>query len=206
MQEALVRHAADDFDDPAEGVDAGVAVAPLAARLEVERLLRLNGGAFRERAVPRGVDVRDADRVAAGQPRSVREQVFQRDWPRRLLQRQRVFVARGDEPLPFELGQVLFDRVFHGKFPALGEHHDGDGRNRLGHRRDAEERAGFHRIAAFDVALADDFEGIDARGAATQGDRAGEFAGIDEGLHLRAEDVVRRSLPERGGGDKEEGG
>ena len=61
----------------------------------------------------------------------------------------------------------------------LDQHHEGDGRDRLGHRVDAEDGVLPHRLAALEVDVSG-HAGMDQRAAAVDlGQDAGEAAGID---------------------------
>ena len=165
LEELVERLARDDLDDPCRGVDSRLAVDPLRARLERERLgdiERDEAGQVRDRAGLVGRDLAHAG--------SVREQVADRE-PRRLA-------VRGLQVLEFR--QVLLDRIVDGELALVLEHEHGRAGDRLGHRGDPEDRvrsASACRAAMSALPIASRW--TIRSGVATSVTRAGDLVVVD---------------------------
>ena len=185
LEKGFERFAGDDLDDAAERVDPGVAVGPLAARLELQRESGDGLRGFGQRAIALHVDLGKLLGIVR-QAARVREQVANLERPARLL------IA--DEGRVRELGQVLRHVIVWAELPFVDENHDGDGRDRLGHRGNAEERVLLHGRLVGEVALAHGFVIQDAIFVADQRHGTGEVAVVDELLHRGLDAAERKVL------------
>ncbi len=95
----------------------------------------------------------------------------------------RTAVAADRQLLASKLRQMPLDRVVHGQLPLVRKDHNAGGRDRLGHRSDAEEGVFGHHLAGLDVAQADRLVAEHLIVATDNGDRAGDLALVNELLH-----------------------
>ena len=145
---AFERRARHLLDDETEHACAG-AVVPLLAGLVEQRQLPL--------ALLCLVDQRELDRVGerVADAGGMRQQLTDRH---RLPRRPRrvggvLLVERGDDLKVVVAVEVFRDRVVELQLAGFHQHHDGDRRHRLRHRRDREDRIRGHRRALGDVEL-----------------------------------------------------
>ena len=154
----------DDFDDSAEGVDAGLVVLPLGAWGESEG----SGGEMGDE-IGEGFGGLGFLGGVVGEAGGVGEEVAEGDigWG-----------AVGG--LEFgEFGDVFLDGVVDREEALLGEHHDGGGGEGLGHGGDPEDVVWSHGGFGGEVGVADGVEVDDAIGFGDDGDGAGDFFLID---------------------------
>jgi hypothetical protein len=137
-----------------------------------------DGQAIGHAASAIGIPDRAAIEKSVAEPRAVRQQVANPDLASGRL-------ARGAlrHALVLERRNVFGDRVGEQQLPVFVQHHDGHAGDGLGHRGDAENRVGSHRLLALDVLEADGVHIRDLAFARDQRDEPGRFATIDERLH-----------------------
>ena len=190
VQEFLVGHAADDFDDAAGGVDAGVGVLVAGVRLELERH---RGVACRRHAqrqqVQRGRFHGRTERQAAG----VAEDVAHRDGMPRLSEQHVIGILLDAKPLALEFGQVRFHEVVQAHLAFVHEHHERRGGDRLALRGHPEERIRTHRLAGGDVGEAGRLDGAHFVPVRHQHHGAGHPALVNERLQRRCESPAARN-------------
>ena len=174
VHEVFVGLAADDLEDARGGVDAGVGILVLRARLRHQRGLGigLHRGGERQ-AVERGLLFLGFERHAA----DVRKQVADRD---RTRAGDRCFLARGDL-LVLELRQVLLDRIVQRELTFVDKHHDRRGGDALGLRGDPEDGVGLHGLLPFDIRETDRGHVQDLGLVRDERHGAGEFFPLHEG-------------------------
>jgi len=187
LQEIFKALAGNYFHNATEGVDAGVAICPLCPWFKLQGLLGNYQCRFRQGAVSAAVQIAESRGVTPGQARGVSEQIVDRDRPAGLFENQLVVAAVSDQQLPAEFGQMFFDEVCGREFPFIGEHHDGDCRDRFCHRCDFEKRILGHRLLRFQVTVADGFMMQNRVGGTDNSDSTGEFSIGDELLHSIAD-------------------
>ena len=140
--------AAHDLYHAAEQVGARRGIAPARAGLEAQRLAR-EGPAHRgERPVRLGHPV---FAEAAG----VREQITERDGPRRLDEHPALGRLLLHDPEITELRQVFLHRVIERQFAIVDQQRHRDGGDRLAHRGDPEDVVGLHLATRGEVAPTD---------------------------------------------------
>jgi hypothetical protein len=103
----------------------------------------------------------------------------------------RVGLLHADLPIA-ERGEMLRHRVRDEEPAFFVEHHRGDGRERLGHGGDAEDRVGGHRRASGLVTEADRLGIGDAALPGDHDDRAGDASALDVGPQRLADAVEPR--------------
>ena len=183
LEEVFVGHAAHDLDDPARRVDAGVGIAVLAARLELERG---HGVAPGSRAQGEQVERRLLDRRAGRQAAGVAEDLADRDRVLGLLEQHVVLVALHGQPLVLELRQVGRHGFVELHLPLVHQHHQGRGGDRLRLRGDPEQGVGPHRLPGGDVGEADGLEGQHLVLVRHERDCAGQRMAVHERLQTAA--------------------
>ena len=177
-EELFIGHAADDFDDAACGVDAGIGVLGFAAGLEEQGHLGITAHALGEGLqIERGGFHLGLEVEAAG----VAEDLAHEDG-----------MARGDELglggigadidlLAFELGEVFFYRIVHIDLAFIDEDHEACGGDGLRLRGDPEDGVGAHGLLRGDVHGAHGFDIEDLVGICDENDGTGERVAFDEG-------------------------
>ena len=93
-----------------------------------------------------------------------------------------------------ELRQILRDRIGDRELALVLQHQNRDAGDRLGHRRDPEERVGPHRPFRRDVGEAGGLEVQDVVLVDDRGDGAGNFVLRDHLLHRFADAGLERSM------------
>ena len=164
LHEPLEAHAAGDLDHPAHHVEPD-RIAPLGAGVRDQRQRRDAVGEFLERLRPDGPHLlfhrradrqrQDAeplifleqrplgdDRVA--EPGGVRQQVADRDRPRRRARGERG-VGAGRHLHVLERRDIFADRIVEVQLAVLDQHHRGHAGDRLGHGVDTPQRVGPRR-------------------------------------------------------------
>src|SRR5580658_4934982 len=86
-----------------------------------------------------------------------------------------------------QLANVVSDWLLELQQALLVEHHDRHRGHGLGHRGDAYERVGPHRLAPGDVAQTVFSELYDVAAAADDGDDSGSYTPIDDAVHVGLE-------------------
>ncbi len=164
IEEGLEGLAGDDFDDSAEGVDAGLVVFPPGAGDEAE-----GAGGEAGDEIGEGFGGFGFFGGVVGEAGGVGEEVADGD-------------LGGGAIGVFEVGEfgdVLFDGVVDGEKVLFDEHHDGGGGDGLGHGGDPEDVVGSHGGFGGEVGVADGAAVGDALGLDDDGDGAGDLVLVD---------------------------
>ena len=184
-EEFVERLAGNDFHERAEHVD-GVAVTPLRARREGKRQLADLAGHVLQRVL-RVADLAVAvdlvglvlEQEAVGEAGRVGDEIKHRHlavWFAQLRRRRRAAIPH-HRVLVF--GNVAADRMVEPDLALLEQHHDGERRDRLGHRIDAEDRLGTDGFLAAHLGRAGIALVRDLPAARDQQAHAGHLAGVD---------------------------
>ena len=173
LHEVFVGEAADDLEHACGGVDAGVGILVLRARLRGQRSLGIGLHRRGERqAVERGLFFGRLERQAA----DVRKEIADRDRTRAGDRR----ILAGGDPLVLELRQVLLDGVVQRELAFVDEHHDGRGGDALRLRSDPEHGVRLHGLLGLAIRETDRGDVQHLVLVRDQGHRAGEFFALDE--------------------------
>src|ERR1044071_2523156 len=100
--------------------------------------------------------------------------------------------------------EIAVHRIGEREDAALVEHHERHGGDRLGHRVDAEDRVGPHRLAPLAVHDAERREPGDLAAPRDEGQRAGDLAGLDvarDQVVIDAAESFARQADALGGND-----
>jgi hypothetical protein len=123
---------------------------------------------------------RTAMKLAVRQPRSMGQQISERDRSPRLVRRERSFRIAQHAQVR-ELGRADRDRIVQRESALVEQHQRGDGGHRLGHRRDPEDGVALDSKATRQVAAPDRRHAGDLAVAPRQRRGAGQLSGVDEG-------------------------
>jgi hypothetical protein len=93
----------------------------------------------------------DAFRRVQAHAGSMRHEIAEGHQPGRSAQRHLAGALRFHDPLPAKLRQILFDRIRDAQFAFLGQHHDGQRHDRLGHGVNLEDRVSLDRLPSFQI-------------------------------------------------------
>ena len=184
-EEFVQRLAGDDFHKGAEHVD-GVAVAPFRTRRERQRQLAdLAGhvlqGVFRVADLAVAVDLVGLvlEQEAVGEAGRVGDEIEHRHLAVWLAQFRRGGRAAIPDHRVLVFRNVAADRMVEADLALLEQHHDGERRDRLRHRIDAEDRLGTDGLLAAHLGRAGIAFMGDLAAARDQQAHAGHLAGVD---------------------------
>jgi hypothetical protein len=181
LQEVGVGHAADDLDDAAGGVDAGVVVFEFRARLLAKRDAGVVGDLLLQVVGIVGLVLGPGELLVGGDAAEMAEDFLDGD---RVIGGMGCFV--GADPIDFllalEFREVLFDGIVEADLAFVDEHHEGGCGYRFGHGGDPEEIVGLHGRLVGEAGIAEGFGVEDLVFVGDEDDESAGFFLVDVGL------------------------
>jgi hypothetical protein len=114
-----------------------------------------------------------------GEAAHVGEQILDPHRPLTGIRQEVRIAAAAEDAQIAPLRNPAMDRIVQLEMALLEEHHQGDRRDRLGHRVDPEDRVLAHRLAALEIHQPDRLAVLDPPSPMDEGQEAGNLAGLD---------------------------